>query len=84
MNIEHGTFTPLVFSVSGRVGKECSISTNMTQKIANKKGERYEKIMSIIRCIYILSFLILRLCSMCIRGSRSLQKPERVDNFVIA
>ena len=25
MNIEHGTFTPLVFSVSGRVGKEYSM-----------------------------------------------------------
>ena len=25
MNIEHGTFTPLVFSVSGGMGKECSM-----------------------------------------------------------
>ena len=25
MNIEHGTFTPLVFSVTGVMGKECSV-----------------------------------------------------------
>ena len=37
MNIEHGTFTPLVFSVSGVLGKECSMfHKHMAEKIAKK------------------------------------------------
>ena len=63
--------------------KNALCSTNMTQKIAYKTGERYEKIMPIIGCIYIL-FPLLRSYSMCIRGGRSLQKPELTDDFVIA
>ena len=71
MNIEHGTFTPLVFSVSGSVGKECfMLHERMTQKIANKTGEQYDKIISIIRST--IYFLILPFCSTCIRGDRSL------------
>ena len=58
MDIEHGTFTSLAFSVSGSVGKECSMfHKHMAQKIPNKTGERYEEIMPIIKCT--LSFLIL-------------------------
>lgn len=83
INIEHGTFTSLVFSLSGSVGKECSmLHKHMAQKIVNITGERYEKIMSIIRCI--MSFLILQFCSICIRGSGSLQKSELFDDFEIA
>ena len=82
MNIEHGTFTPLVFSVSGILGKECSMfHKHISQKIANKTGEIYEEIMFIIRCA--LSLLILRSRSLCIRGSSSLQKSELVDDFAI-
>ena len=100
MIIEHGTFTPLVFSVSVSIGKEYSMfHQHMTQKITSKTCERYEKIMSIIR--YTLSFLISQSRYLCIiscyfciiswyfllpfiRGSRSLQKSELVDDFAIA
>ena len=42
MNIEHGTFTPLVFSASGVLGKECSMfQTHMAEKIAKKSNESY-------------------------------------------
>ena len=51
MRIEHCFFIPLVFSVSGSVGIECSMfHKHMAQKIANKTGERYEEVMSIVRC----------------------------------
>ena len=63
MNIEPGTFTPLVFSVSGVLGKECS------EKIAKKFNESYEKVITVTRCK--LSFIILRSALFCIRGSRS-------------
>ena len=42
MNIEHGTFTPLVFSVSVVLGKEFSIFHKHTaEKIAKKINESY-------------------------------------------
>ena len=37
MNIEHGTFTPLVFSVSGVLGKECSMFHKHLAKKCKKK-----------------------------------------------
>ena len=70
MNIEPGTFTPLVFSVSGVLGKECSMfHKHMAEKIAKKFNESYEKVITVTRCK--LSFIILRSALFCIRGSRS-------------
>ena len=58
MSIEHCTSIPLVFSVSGSVGKEGSMfHKHMAQKIAKKTGERYEEVMSIIRCTLYFLFL---------------------------
>ena len=83
MNIEHGTFTPLVFSLSGGMGTECSMfHRHIAEKIAKKTEERYSKILSIIRCK--LSFLILRSCLMCIRGSRSHRVVTEINDFEIA
>ena len=79
MNIEHGTFTPLVFSVSGGMGKECSMfHKHVAERLAIKTGERYEKIISTIRCK--LSFLILKSALMCVRGSRS-HNLKTIDEF---
>ena len=51
MNVEHGTFTPLVFSVSGVLGKECYMfHKHMAGKIAKKFNESYEKVITVIRC----------------------------------
>ena len=70
MNIEHGTFTLLLFPVSGDMGKGCSMfHKHVAQRLAIKTGKRYEKIISTIRCK--LSFLILKSALMCVRGSRS-------------
>ena len=46
MNVEHGTFTPLVFSVNGGMAKEClKFHKFVAEKIANKSGCRYEKVL---------------------------------------
>ena len=59
VNVEHGTFTPLVFSLTGGAGPETSMfHKHIDQKIANKIEEKYEKVQPLIRCK--LSFLILR------------------------
>ena len=50
MNIEHGTFRPLVFSVSGVLGKECSVfHKHMAEKIVKKFNESYGKVITVIR-----------------------------------
>ena len=82
MNIEHGSFTPLIFSVFGGMGKECSMfHKHVAERIATKTEERYEKILSAIRCK--LSFIILKSVLMCVRGSRSF-KEKFFDDFEIA
>ena len=77
MNVEHGTFTPLVFSLTGGEGPETSMfHKDIAQKIANKTEEKYEKFQTLIRCK--LSFLILRSVLLCIKGSRSISKDSIV------
>ena len=69
MNVEHGTFTPLVYSITGGEGPETSaFHRQLAMKIAEKTDERYDKVLTLIRCK--LSFLILRSALTCIRGSR--------------
>lgn len=75
MNVEHGTFTPLVFSLNGGVGPEAAaFHKHVADRISEKHGEKYDKVMAWIRCK--LSFIILRACLTCLRGSR----PHRVTN----
>ena len=63
--MEHGTFTLLVFSLTGGIGPETSMfHKHIAQKIANKTDEKYEKVQTLIRCK--LSFLILRSVLLCI------------------
>ena len=67
MNIEHGTFAPLVFSLNGGIGNErLMFHKHVAEKIATKTEESYEEIISFIRCK--LTFLIIRSCLLCIRG----------------
>ena len=86
MNIEHGTFTPLIFSINGGMGPEARVyHMNLALKIAEKSGECYSKIMTWMRCK--LRFLILRACLTCLRGSRQhnvRNDTDVVDDFGIA
>ena len=69
MQVEHGTFTPLIYSVNGGIGPECEqFHKHLAEKIAEKSGEQYTSILTWIRCK--LSFLLLRAALMCVRASR--------------
>ena len=47
LDIEHGTFTPLVFKTTGAMGKEClGFPRRLTELIAIEKGEHYAPIKS--------------------------------------
>ena len=78
MEVEHGTFTPLVFTTTGVMGHECSIfHKTLAEKLSEKKHERYEDIVRYLRVKF--SFLALKSTLLCLRGSRTM-KAITIDN----
>ena len=80
MNVKHGTFASLVFSLTRRKGPEVFLShTHIAQKISAKTEENCDRVLSLIRCK--LSFLILRSVLICVRESRSVSdSPVQLDD----
>ena len=73
MNIEQGTFTPLVYSRSGGLGNECqNFYRHLANKIATKTIDKYEKVLTWIRCR--LSFIVVKAALLCLRGSRTVNR----------
>ena len=69
LDIEHGTFTPHIFTSTGGMGKEClQYHSRLAQLISIRKGENYAKTISWIRAR--TSFALLRSALICLRGSR--------------
>ena len=81
MEIEHGTFTPLVFTISGAMGHEChKFHKSIAEKISNKKDRQYNDVIRYIRMN--TSLLVLKGALLCLRGSRSIRRNvEAGDNF---
>ena len=58
------------------MGKECEIfHKRLADKMEQKTGQKYEKVITYIRCK--LSFLILKSALVCLRGSRSVYGKEQ-------
>eukprot|EP00794_Sanderia_malayensis_P013415 gene13415-14791_t len=73
INVKRATFTPLVFSTSGGMGKECeAFSQRISQLISRKRDETYTNVMSYIRTR--LRFAILKSTLISIRGVRGKQR----------
>ena len=73
IQVEQGTFTPLVFTVAGGMGPEClKFHKSLAEKLSNKSGERYSDVMSFIRCK--LSFMCVRSSRLCLRGIRTVRR----------
>ena len=69
--IEHGSFTPLVFTVFGGMSEECSKFFNhVSDMISEKRNIALSLGRSWIRTK--LSFSLLKTTNLCIRGSRTL------------
>ena len=82
LDIEHGTFTPLIFNTTGGMGKVClKYHSCLAQLIAMKKGEQYAKTISWIRTR--TSFALLRSALVCLRGSRIRRVPCDIRNVDI-
>ena len=70
LEVEQASFTPLVFTTTGGMGREClRYHSRLAELISIKKGEDYAKTMTWIRGK--VSFSILRSALLCLRGSRS-------------
>ena len=68
--IEHATFTPLVLSITGGMGRAATIFyKRLASMVAEKRGSSYAQVLNWMRCK--LSFALLRASIMSIRGARS-------------
>ena len=68
--IEHGSFSPLVFSTTGGMGTTATVVyKRLASLIADKQNKPYSRTVHWLRCR--LSFSLLRSAIMCLRGSRS-------------
>ena len=69
--VELASFTPLVFSTTGGMGKEATVFyRRLADLLAHKHGWTYSTTLSWVRSV--LAFSLLRSAIMCIRGSRSI------------
>lgn len=68
--VEHSSFTPLVFSLSGGIGPAASaVYKRLASQLSGKWKQAYSTTLGWLRCR--ISFSLLRSAIMCIRGSRS-------------
>ena len=68
--MEHGTFSPLVFTTAGGLGPTATVVyKRLASHIAEEHDMEYGKMLHLIRCR--LNFSLLRSAIMCLCGSRS-------------
>ncbi len=68
--VEHASFTPLVLSASGGLGKETTVFyKRLASLLAEKWDQPYHQVINWLRCS--LSYSLLRSAIQCVRGSRS-------------
>ena len=82
IDVEHGTFTPLVLGTNGGMGKEGHIFLKqLADKLVNKQSEDYSTVIAWIRTK--LSFEFIRSTVLCLRGSRRpwLNNTHLADDF---
>ena len=79
LDVEMGSFTPLIFGTNGGMGVECQMFLrHLAEELSKKDGEPYAAVITWLRTR--LSFEILRSVHLCVRGSR---KPFRSANEVV-
>ena len=70
LDVEMGSFTPLVFGTNGGMGAHCNcFLKRLAEKLSEKNEEPYHITITWIRTL--LSFEILRSVHTCVRGSRT-------------
>ena len=70
LEIEHGSFTPLVFSATGGMGRECTkFISRLAEMMASKQDKPYSEVITWMR--QKLSIGLCKAVGICLRGSRS-------------
>ena len=84
MDVEMGTFAPLVFGTNGGMGLDRqNFLRTLANKLSTKNNEPYASVISWLRIQ--LSFAILRTVHRCVRGSRYPFKSREVsEDFTFA
>ncbi|CAH3135422.1 unnamed protein product, partial [Porites lobata] len=82
LEVEQGTFTPLVFTSTGGMADECKrFHSRLAELLALKKGDDYATIISWIRAK--VSFAILRSALLCLRGTRRKRRAVNISDIDI-
>jgi len=80
LSVEHGDFSPLVFTTAGAMGPQCQI---VIRRLAERMSERQSLPRSVVsgwlRCR--LSFALLRTTLLCVRGTR--RKTHNSENNIL-
>ena len=78
INVEKGTFSPLIFSCTGGAGPSATrVIKQAASKLSLKNDDSYANIITFIRTK--ISFALLWSSVLCLRGSRSLRRPQPVE-----
>ena len=81
MHVEYGTFTPLMMSTSGELGRESSkFYSRLSELISEKTESSYSIVATWIRRKIILA--LIKVISMYLRGSRSVLHREKLEQSI--
>ena len=79
LQVEMGSFSPLVFTSSGGQAKECSLFySRLAGMIAEKRNQPKSVITAWLRCR--LGFSLLRSALLCIRGTRVIRQFQQITD----
>ncbi len=82
-HVEHGSFTPLIFSTAGGFGPSTMVVfKRFASLLSNQQDTHYNKIISWMRCK--IGFALNRSAVMCLRGTRSRRSPSDFSNIDLA
>ena len=79
--VEHASFTPLVFSATGGMGRECrKFLSRRSEMVAEKRNVNYSIMATWIRRK--ISFSLIKSLGMCLRGSRSMFHSDCLESSI--
>ena len=83
LNVEHGDFSPLVFTTTGAMAPQCQrVVRRLAEKISERQSLQRSVVTGWLRCR--LSFALLRTTLLCIRGTRKSKLAPLDNNILLA
>ena len=82
LQVDHGTFTPLVLSINGGMGRECNmLYSRLSQLLSDKRNLSKSITMNWIRTK--VCFAVLKSSLLCLRGSRTICRKYGSSNVTL-